>query len=121
MTMKTRETLPGHLLYDIFDSDLSVSYLVESYDEWRQNWRQVPTFVSDCFELIAAKHGFDQHKMDEKREHVLEEIREAHPEVWLYLHPDGVFSKYHYDYARSAFWCRYQYRKMGISEEEGQE
>ncbi|TCW41669.1 hypothetical protein EDC32_1011336 [Laceyella sacchari] len=115
--MKTREMLPGHLLYDIFDSDLSVDYLIESYEEWRQNWRQVPHFVSDSLEWIAAKYGFDQHRMEDERETVLELIKEEYPEVWAYLHPDGSFSKYHYDYARSAFWCRYRLRQLGLSEE----
>lgn len=115
--MKPRETLPGHLIFDIFDSELSVSYLLESYEEWRGNWRQVPAYVSNCFESIAIRFEFDLHLMDEQREQILEEIKEAYPDVWQYLHPEGTFSKYHYDYARSAFWCRYQFRSMGISEE----
>jgi len=115
--MKNRESLPGHLLYDIFnDQELTIHYLIDSFEEWKRNWRQVPAFITDAIENLAVVYDFDQHAMDEHESDVLEELKQKYPEAWEYLHPEGEFSKYHWDYARAAFWCRYRFRLEGLAE-----
>lgn len=117
--MKNRETIPGHLLYDIYnDGDLNVHYFMEPYEEWKQIWRKVPVEVTDCLTTLGLKYRHNLHVMSQKEKEILSDIKKYFPEVWNYLHPNGEFSRYLWDYAKSAFWCRLQFKKQGISEEE---
>jgi hypothetical protein len=119
MTVKTREALPGHLLYDLYeDAEMTIHYLMDSYEEWKDNWRQVPLKVTEALETVGAKFRHDQHLMEQRKPEILQELKQYFPEVWQYFHPDGEFSSYHWDYARSAFWCRLRYKKMGRTGEE---
>ncbi|MGA8942837.1 MAG: hypothetical protein WB502_09010 [Thermoactinomyces sp.] len=117
--MKNRGTIPGHLLHDIYnDSDLQVHYLIDSYEEWKQIWRQVPVEVTNCLETLGLKYRHDQHLMNQKQKEILADMKKHFPEIWAYFHPNGEFSKVHWDYANSAFWCRLQFKKQGICEQE---
>lgn len=120
MSVKMREALPGHLLYDLYDdAEMTIHYLIDSYEEWKQNWRQVPLKVTEALEAVGARFRHDQHLIEKRRREILMELKQHFPEVWQYFHPNGEFSRYHWDYARSAFWCRLRFKQIGSAGEEG--
>jgi hypothetical protein len=96
--------------------DRTIHYLIDSYEDWRKNWRQVPHAVTNALEEIAIRYLWDQQLMDQRRQEILREMEKHFPQIWEYFHPEGEFSKVHWDYARSAFWCRLQFKRLGISE-----